>query len=90
LGYFFWRQVLIIINHKLKNQKMKKVLFVFAIAAAFAACNDSATTETPKVDSVVATMDSVVAKADSTVTAVTDSAKVVVDSLAKKVDSLKK
>ncbi len=29
---------------------MKKVLFAFAIAVAFAACNDSATTEAPKTD----------------------------------------
>ena len=91
MGYFFWRRVLIIINHKFKNRKMKKVLFVFAIAAAFAACNDSATsTDAPKTDSVVASVDSVVAKADSTITAVADSASAKVDSLAKKVDSLKK
>lgn len=32
---------------------MKKLLFVFAVAA-FAACNDSATTEAPKADTTAA------------------------------------
>lgn len=49
---------------------MKKLLFVFAVAAAFAACNDSATSEAPKADSTAAPVqaapDSTV-KADSTV-----------------------
>ena len=52
---------------------MKKVLFVFAIAAAFVACNDSATTETKtdstvvKTDSVVTPMVDTAAKVDTTV-----------------------
>jgi hypothetical protein len=58
---------------------MKKLLFVFAVAA-FAACNDSATTEAPKADTTAApvqtapdsttvTPDSAALKADSTVKA---------------------
>lgn len=47
---------------------MKKLLFVFAIAAAFAACNDSATTEAPKADTtapVQTAPDTTVLKADT-------------------------
>lgn len=56
---------------------MKKLLFVFAVAA-FAACNDSATTDAPKADSSAiqtapeaapATTDSAAQKVDSTVVA---------------------
>ncbi|MGN6417296.1 MAG: hypothetical protein ACTHMC_07385 [Pseudobacter sp.] len=58
---------------------MKKLLFVFAVAA-FAACNDSATTEAPKADTTAAPVqtapdssalstDSSALKADSTVKA---------------------
>jgi len=73
---------------------MKKVIFVFAIAAAFAACNNGGESTENKVDSVAseakAAVDSVAAKADSTVSAVADSAKAAVDSTAKKVDSAAK
>ncbi|WP_127132064.1 hypothetical protein [Pseudoflavitalea rhizosphaerae] len=54
---------------------MKKLLFVFAVAA-FAACNDSATSEAPKADSSAiqaapeaAPVDSAAQKVDSTVVA---------------------
>ena len=87
MGYFFWRQVLTIINHKLKTQKMKKVLFVFAIAAAFVACNDSATTTETKTDSTVVKTDSVPAMVDTT--AKVDTTVVKVDTTVKK-DSTKK
>ena len=53
---------------------MKKLLFVFAVAA-FAACNDSATTDAPKADS------------SATIQAAPDSTTVAPDSAAQKVDS---
>lgn len=72
---------------------MKKVLFVFVIAAAFAACNSGETPATTadsaanKVDSVVTnatnTIDSAANKVDSAASA----AKSTIDSAAKKVDS---
>ena len=54
---------------------MKKLLFVFAIATSFVACNNAAETTEAKVDSTVsgavetvtATVDSASAKIDSTV-----------------------
>jgi len=67
---------------------MKKVLFVFAIAAAFAACNNgsepaAATTDSTKVDSTVATAPVAdTTKKDSTAAPVADTTKKV-DSAAK-------
>jgi len=78
-GYFFIRQVLIG-NHsiKIKNLNMKKFLLVLAIGA-FAACNNSSSTEktadttTKTVDSTKVTVDST--KHDSTMMAKPDSTK---------------
>ena len=67
---------------------MKKILFVFVIAAAFAACNSAETTATVNTDSIAAaaTADSL---AKATPMAVTvDSTVKAVDSLTKKVDSV--
>lgn len=62
---------------------MKKVFFAIAIVAAFAACNNAATTET-KVDSPAVKVDSPAVVVDSV-------AKVAVDSTVKvAVDSTKK
>ncbi len=66
---------------------MKKVLFVFAIAAAFAACNNAGES-TPAADSTkVDTAAAVAPVVDSTKV---DSAAVKVDSAAVKVDSAAK
>ncbi len=67
---------------------MKKILFVFAIAAAFTACNSAETTATVNTDSIAAA-----AKADSlakvaAMPAKVDSTLKAVDSLTKKVDSV--
>jgi len=63
---------------------MKKLLFVFAVAA-FAACNDSGSAETPKTDST-APVQAAPATQDSTATH-TDSSALKADSGVKKVDS---
>lgn len=60
---------------------MKKVLFVFVIAAAFTACNNGTGTET-KTDSTVVKVDSTIVKVDTTITKV-DTAKTV------KIDTVK-
>jgi hypothetical protein len=75
LGYFFLTLVLIFINHKIKTQKMKKVLFVFAIAAAFAACNDSSKSAETTVDSTKAATEAVVDSTKAAASAVVDSTK---------------
>jgi outer membrane murein-binding lipoprotein Lpp len=64
---------------------MKKVILAFAIVSvSLVACNNGeATTETPKVDSIVPKMDSVAAKVDS-VAAKIDSVATKVDSVIKK------
>jgi uncharacterized lipoprotein YajG len=65
---------------------MKKVIAVFAVAAMFAACNNSSETATAAVDSATTTVDSAVgnvsaaidtaaAKVDSAAAAIVDSAK---------------
>ena len=56
---------------------MKKVFLAIAVASVFTACNsgETATTETPKTDSVVAAVDSTVKAVDSTVKAIADSVK---------------
>ncbi|MBO9631711.1 MAG: hypothetical protein J7578_01240 [Chitinophagaceae bacterium] len=65
---------------------MKKLLFVFAVAAAFAACNDSATSEAPKADSTAAPVQ---AAPDSTATTKADSTVKADSSAPKAVDSPK-
>lgn len=68
---------------------MKKFLFVLAIGA-FAACNNSASTES-KVDSTAsAATDSVKATADSAKTAIDSAASAAKDTIKAKVDSVKK
>jgi hypothetical protein len=78
MGYFFSAPVLMCINNKIKSQKMKKVLFVFAIAAAFAACNDSAKTAETTVDSAKAAGAAVVDSTKAAGAAVVDSTKAAV------------
>ena len=85
-GYFFIEQVLIE-NHSIninKNLNMKKFFFVLAIGA-FAACNNSSSTEA-KTDSPKAAVDSPKAMVDSPKVAGDSGAKKM-DSPAKKVDS---
>ena len=65
---------------------MKKVLFVFAIAAAFAACNN-ASESTPANDSTKVDTAAVVAPVDTT--AKVDTAAAKVDTTAVKADSAK-
>ena len=62
---------------------MKKLLFVIAVAA-FAACNDSATTDAPKADS-----SATIQAAPDTTTAAPDSAALKVDTSAVKADTTK-
>ncbi len=64
---------------------MKKVFLAIAVASVFTACNsgETATTETPKTDSVVATVDSTVKAVDSTVKAVDSTVKAIADSVKK-------
>ena len=82
------REVLIE-NHSInnKNLNMKKFFFVLAIGA-FAACNNSSSTEA-KADSTAKTADSTAKTADSTAKKADSTAKVA-DSTAKKADSTKK
>ena len=73
-----------------KETHMKKLFVVLAIGA-FAACNNSASTETKSADSTVKAVDSsVTATADSAKAKIDSTAKAVVDSAKAKVDSLKK
>ena len=77
-------------NHSINNTKslnMKKFFFVLAIGA-FAACNNSSSTET-KTDSSANHVDSAAQHVDTAAKHV-DSASAHVDSAAKKVDSPKK
>lgn len=87
-GYFFIGCVLTG-NHSIniKNLNMKKFFFVLAIGA-FAACNNSSSTEA-KTDTPAAKVDSA-AKTVDTAAKMVDSAAKKVDSAAKKVDSPKK
>ncbi len=87
-GYFLLLQVLTE-NHSIntKSLNMKKFFFVLAIGA-FAACNNSSSTEA-KADTAAAKVDSAAPKVDSAAAKV-DSAAAKVDSAAKKVDSPKK
>ena len=87
-GYFLVLWVLTG-NHSIntKSFNMKKLFFVLAIGA-FAACNNSSSTEA-KTDSAAVKTDSAAVKTDSAAVK-TDSAAMKVDSAAKKVDSPKK
>lgn len=88
VGYFFIGQVLIG-NHSIniKNSNMKKFFFVLAIGA-FAACNNSSSTEA-KGDTTAAKVDSSAMKADSSAMKA-DSSAHKADSAAKKADTSKK
>lgn len=88
VGYFFIGCVLIG-NHSIniKNYIMKKFFFVLAIGA-FAACNNSSSTEA-KADSAATHVDSASTHVDSAA-AKADSAAHKADSGAKKADSPKK
>jgi uncharacterized lipoprotein YajG len=87
-GYFLLPKVLTG-NHSInnKNLNMKKFFFVLAIGA-FAACNNSSSTEA-KTDSAATHVDSSATHVDSSAAKV-DSSAAKVDSAAKKVDSPKK
>jgi hypothetical protein len=64
---------------------MKKVFLAIAVASVFTACNsgETATTETPKVDSTVKVMDSTVKVMDSTVKVADSAVKAIADSVKK-------
>jgi len=87
-GYFFYPVVLTTepFNKRKKQSQMKKFLFVAAIAA-FAACNNSASTEvktdSTKVDSSKVSADSSKMSADSSKMAA-DSSKMAADTTKKK------
>jgi len=87
-GYFLFRKVLTG-NHSIntKSFNMKKFFFVLAIGA-FAACNNSSSTEA-KTDTAAVKSDTAVKMADSA-TKLADSATKVADSAAKKADTTKK
>ncbi|MBC7626847.1 MAG: hypothetical protein H7254_06130 [Ferruginibacter sp.] len=75
-------------NKQIKTQKMKKVLFVFAIAASFTACNNA--TQTPATNSIdsAKTADSIKAATPAMDTAAKkmDSAAAKMDTAAKKMN----